>query len=853
VLLPARVQERLDALTSRLDDLHEWLPSQLSLPPPSSLLASLPAPPALRACPPSARLPAAAAVLLLCVVAALGAAGMGAGRSSPDGAPRSMGTMGGLPAWIGGGSPAAAAAAAAAAVDDVLNLQRRVRNVQSALAAMPLEWVQRSPLEEKLRQLSAELEQAVMRAERLRGSGEQVDVSPAHSQEQPSQQQPPLPQLTLPLAAPAPPPSSPRPQRRRPFARLLRRLTRLLIRPAEPSLPARAAALEDRLAQLERNMEMRAAGAAAAAAAAGAKAAMQLPAGSSVEVRLEALGQALGGRPWESGDQAIQAQLSQLQRALQRADSPSAEVDATGAVAALEARVEYLAAVLGGGPWSGVDLSTRLATLDAAAAEQAEQAELLSLQLRETAEAARGAVEALAARLAATEALAASLQEAASSARIAAAQPPQPIAARSYLEPQQQSSTTTRMDLGREILLQGFNWESHRHHGGAPLFRRLRDRVADVAAAGFTALWLPPCSQSLSPQGYMPQDFYNLNTAYGSETQLRELLADLTEAQILPLADVVLNHRCATKRGREGKWNRYEGMRMEWDESAITRNNGEWAGTGSWGTGEEWVGAPNIDHTNARVREDLKGLLAWLRTDVGFSGLRLDFTKGYAAQYAAEYVTSFGAQFAVGEFWQTLRYSDGALDWNQDAHRQGIVDWIDATGGACTAFDFTTKGILQEACARREWWRLRDASGRPPGVLGLWPSRAVTFIDNHDTGSTQAHWPFPADRVAQGYAYILTHPGTPCVLWDHLFEWGEEVRSAVRNVCAARRAAGVSSRSAVVIHQADAESYCATVGGTLALRLGGGGWAPSGPEWRHSCSDGTDGSHFCVWLRNKQS
>ena len=107
-----------------------------------------------------------------------------------------MGTLGGLPAWVGGGSPAAAAAAATAAVDDVLNLQRRVRNVQSALAAMPLEWVQRSPLEEKLRQLSAELEQAVMRAERLRGSGEQVDVSPAHSQEQPSQQQPPLPQLT---------------------------------------------------------------------------------------------------------------------------------------------------------------------------------------------------------------------------------------------------------------------------------------------------------------------------------------------------------------------------------------------------------------------------------------------------------------------------------------------------------------------------------------------------------------------------------------------------------------------------------------------------------------------------------
>ena len=24
----------------------------------------------------------------------------------------------------------------------------------------------------------------------------------------------------------------------------------------------------------------------------------------------------------------------------------------------------------------------------------------------------------------------------------------------------------------------------------------------------------------------------------------------------------------------------------------------------------------------------------------------------------------------------------------------------------------------------------------------------------------------------QGYAYILTHPGIPCVLWEHAFDWG---------------------------------------------------------------------------------
>jgi alpha-amylase len=34
---------------------------------------------------------------------------------------------------------------------------------------------------------------------------------------------------------------------------------------------------------------------------------------------------------------------------------------------------------------------------------------------------------------------------------------------------------------------------------------------------------------------------------------------------------------------------------------------------------------------------------------------------------------------------------------------------VDQTGGTNAAFDFTTKGILQEALGRNELWRLVDA------------------------------------------------------------------------------------------------------------------------------------------------
>jgi hypothetical protein len=42
---------------------------------------------------------------------------------------------------------------------------------------------------------------------------------------------------------------------------------------------------------------------------------------------------------------------------------------------------------------------------------------------------------------------------------------------------------------------------------------------------------------------------------------------------------------------------------------------------------------------------------------------------------------------------------------------------------------------LQEAVKNCQYWRLRDQNGKPPGVIGYYPKRAVTFIDNHDTGA----------------------------------------------------------------------------------------------------------------------
>lgn len=263
--------------------------------------------------------------------------------------------------------------------------------------------------------------------------------------------------------------------------------------------------------------------------------------------------------------------------------------------------------------------------------------------------------------------------------------------------------------------------------------------VSTVAEAGFTQVWLPPPADSVAANGYMPRNLYLLDSAYGSEKELRELVQALRDVNVLPVLDAVLNHRCATHKGKQDKWNRWEGTRMDWGEWAICNDNPEYAGSGRSSTGDNFAAAPNIDHTCEKVREDIAAWLQHMISDVGFGGIRFDFSKGYGGNYAGEYVSKALPEFSVGEVWESLAYDEGGeVAYNQDDHRQRIINWVDATNGRSAAFDFTTKGILQEACATSQFWRLVDCNGKAPGVIGYWPERAVTFIDNHDTGSVRS-------------------------------------------------------------------------------------------------------------------
>ena len=324
-----------------------------------------------------------------------------------------------------------------------------------------------------------------------------------------------------------------------------------------------------------------------------------------------------------------------------------------------------------------------------------------------------------------------------------------------------------------------------------------------------------------------------------------EAVKSMHKAGVKVLADIVLNHR-------NGSTNWLDFKNPDWPSNAIVNNDEVWAQPsyaalprslyGDEGQGD--FGCRDLDHRDPLVQEDSRIFMRWLKHTVGFDGWRYDMVKGYAPSHIEDYNTASSPAFTVGEYY--------------DTDRQQIVGWIDGTdssagkANASTAFDFTQRYALVGAVESERYELLND-NGRPSGVIGWWPAKAVTYVESHDTSPRDPNFIQNASQEYKtqrlmGYAYILTHPGIPCVFWPHFFDWGPAAREAISKLVLLRRSAGVTSTSSMQILAAANGLYAATVAGKhkqLVVKLGKNwGWTP-GDGWALEAS----GERYAVWSR----
>ncbi|KAL8426409.1 hypothetical protein Efla_006761 [Eimeria flavescens] len=399
-----------------------------------------------------------------------------------------------------------------------------------------------------------------------------------------------------------------------------------------------------------------------------------------------------------------------------------------------------------------------------------------------------------------------------------------------------------RLDDGKcHIMLQGFNWVSAQNPLG--WYNVLRNKMADIKRLGASIIWCPPPTECVGWEGYMPTRWYSLDSHYGSKADLQRLIATAREAGIACCVDLVANHRCGTRQDSRGDWTLFESP--DWGPWAVVSNNLQgYRGEGGEDTGVSVDCAPDIDHTNPQVQRDVKAWVEWLVKDIGYQAIRIDMAGGYAPRYQQAFVDHVGRPFTVGEYWH--------------GETRALVNYVRAAGGSLAAFDFALYYHLQRAVESGDF-SILNASGNLNGLVGVEPRLAVTFVENHDTDHLDYCRTFcngDLKGVLQGYAVILTHPGVPCIYWNHFSDYGPYCRQKLQELCDVRRSMRIHSTSGIYMARTEWGLYAAYISpkdrlchinnAQVAMKIGWQDWQPGGPDWKTA----TWGDNFCVWTRS---
>ena len=379
------------------------------------------------------------------------------------------------------------------------------------------------------------------------------------------------------------------------------------------------------------------------------------------------------------------------------------------------------------------------------------------------------------------------------------------------------------------VMLQGFYWDSYSDTQWTNLTSQ-----ADELSKYFNLIWVPQSGwcKSTTYMGYYPIYWFDQRSAFGSEDDLRTMISTFKKKDTGIIADVVVNHKNGvsnwcdfaneTVKGT-GK-NTGKTYSVTWDNTDYTQickddeankdsrsgAKGKIKGAADTGLGD--TGCRDLDHTNATTQQNIKTYEDFLLNEMGYTGFRYDFVKGYDPKYIKMYNEASKPKFSVGEYWQGTVTDT----WYGDHPFGGVKDWVDATGNTSAAFDFPMKYLIRDAFGGN-WKELANYTKRT--LVAEEPRYAVTFIDNHDTGEPHKNPDPLRANVEAANAYILAMPGTPCIWISH---W-KSYKYTIKKCILARKIAGVTNTSRILKSEGQDNGYVLIVkgnNGNVMLLLG---------------------------------
>lgn len=359
------------------------------------------------------------------------------------------------------------------------------------------------------------------------------------------------------------------------------------------------------------------------------------------------------------------------------------------------------------------------------------------------------------------------------------------------------------------VMLQGFYWNSYDDTN----WTNLKSQVNDFAD-NFSLVWLPQsgkCLGNSQTMGYKPYYYFNQNSSFGTEAELRDLIKTFKGKGIGMVADVVVNHH-DTDGWFTFPAEVYKGVTYQFKSTDIVANDDK-GKTAKEATkqgvslsknndeGEDWDGCRDLDHKSQNVQTIIKAYLKYLKDDLGYTGFRYDMVKGFSGSHVADYNKSVGVEYSVGEYWDS---------------NARIQSWINATLKNSAAFDFQFRYNVRDAINSNNWAALKSTNNLMNDKN--WRQYAVTFVENHDMeyrSSSEQQDPIRRDTLAAN-AYLLAMPGTPCVFFTHWLEYKDEIGAMI----SARKAAGITNMSDYEVKVATSAYYAVNVNKTLYAAVG---------------------------------
>lgn len=359
------------------------------------------------------------------------------------------------------------------------------------------------------------------------------------------------------------------------------------------------------------------------------------------------------------------------------------------------------------------------------------------------------------------------------------------------------------------VMLQGFYWNSYDDTN----WTNLKSQVNDFAD-NFSLVWLPQsgkCLGNSQTMGYKPYYYFNQNSSFGTEAELRDLIKTFKGKGIGMVADVVVNHH-DTDGWFTFPAEVYKGVTYQFNSTDIVANDDK-GKTAKEATkqgislsknndeGEDWDGCRDLDHKSQNVQTIIKAYLKYLKDDLGYTGFRYDMVKGFSGSHVADYNKSVGVEYSVGEYWDS---------------NARIQSWINATLKNSAAFDFQFRYNVRDAINSNNWAALKSTNNLINDKN--WRQYAVTFVENHDMeyrSSSEQQDPIRRDTLAAN-AYLLAMPGTPCVFFTHWLEYKDEIGAMI----SARKVAGITNMSDYEVKVATSAYYAVNVNKTLFAAVG---------------------------------